>query len=95
MIRTSITVNRTRFYLAAGTDVDSLQKGMVDAMRRNGDFVEFTEVGNHAVSLLLSPGVDVIVEQAEVDTDARDDGDLSAPYMAPDDARRLTDWEFL
>jgi hypothetical protein len=83
-----------RYFLAGGTDVAALRSGMVEAVRRNGDFIDFTEVGNRAVSVLLSPGVDVILETSEVAEDARDDGDLSAPYEAPEGARRITDWDW-
>lgn len=88
MLRTAITIDHIRFFLAQGTDPELLRAEMVEAVRSGGDFVRFTEVGNRAVSVLVSPGVGIIFQESEVADDERDTGDLSAPFLAPDEAQR-------
>lgn len=94
MLRTRIRIRDTTFYLAQGHDPEQLETAIVDAVRANGGFVQFVEVGNKSVSVLISPGVTVILEHEEVDRDSRDDGDLEAPYTAPLGARSYTAYDF-
>ena len=95
MLRTAITVNQTRFYLAQGEDPAALRTAMIEAVRGGGAFVRFTEVGNRTVEVLVSPGVSIIFEQDEVEADERDTGDVEYPFTAPADARRgYVDFDF-
>jgi hypothetical protein len=95
MLRTSITIDRTKFFLAQGADPATLRAEMIQAIRSGGGFVRFVEVGNRAVTVLTSPGVAVIFEEAEVDVDDRDTGDEGHQFLAPHDAdRRIVDYGF-
>ncbi|PJJ73037.1 hypothetical protein CLV46_2618 [Diaminobutyricimonas aerilata] len=95
MLRTAITVNQTRFYLAQGQDPAGLRTAMIDAVHGGGAFVRFTEVGNRKVEVLVSPGVSIIFEEDEVEADDRDTGDVDHPFIAPADARRgYIDFDF-
>jgi hypothetical protein len=58
---------------------------MVDAVRSGGDFVDLVVYGNRHVSVLVSPGVAVTIEGAEVDLDERDTGNVAAPFATIDE----------
>jgi hypothetical protein len=95
MLRTAITIDRTRFFLAQGRDPSELQNEMKLAVQTGGDFVRFIEVGNRAVTALISPGVPVIFEEEEVGIDERDTGDEGSPFAAPPEAHRtFVDFDF-
>jgi|GEM_PF-974165 len=75
MLRTRIRVRDTTFYLAQGHEPEDLKSAMVDALRAGGGFVRFVDAGERTVSVLISPGVAVVIEQEEVAADPFDDAD--------------------
>jgi hypothetical protein len=87
MIRTRVRMQGMTFYLAQGRDPEDLKADMIEAVKEGGAFVSFVEVGNHHVSVLISPGVVVVFEEEMVDRDSRDTGDMSEPFDPSEDAR--------
>lgn len=82
MLRTTVTIDHTKFFLAQSTDVDVLEDEMIAAVRDGGGLIHFTEVGNRRVTALVTPGVGMLLGAREVAADGRDDGDLNAPFTA-------------
>ncbi|WP_246603400.1 hypothetical protein [Microbacterium marinilacus] len=80
MVRTEISVNGRSYYLAQDQDARSLRAGMEGAVRAGGGFVEFTEVGNRVVSVIVTPASQVVFTTETVQFDERDTGDLGVPY---------------
>jgi hypothetical protein len=80
MVRTEIAVNGGVHFLAQGQDLDDLKRRIVAAMKADGDFVNFTVVGNREVSVLVSPGTQVTFSIETVPFDARDTGDEDTPF---------------
>lgn len=94
MLRTRIRVRDTTFYLAQGHDPEELKAAIVEAAKAGAGFVRFVEVGNRSVSVLITAGVPVVIEEEEVAADARDDGDLRYPFEVPYDARSYSGFDF-
>ena len=85
MIRYTTTIGTRSYILAQGRDIEELQSRMVDAVHSGGAFVDFVVFGNRRISVLVSPGVAVIFEGAEVDVDSRDTGDTTEPFSTIDE----------
>jgi hypothetical protein len=80
MKRYTITVGSKSYILAQGHEIDDLRRLVVDAVHSGGAFVEFVVLGNRQISALVSAGLPVIVEMAEVEVDERDTGDVQYPF---------------
>lgn len=80
MRRTTLTVDGHSYLLAQGTQLGDLKTAVEDAVRTGGRFVDITMVGNVAVSVLVSPGVPIVLTSREVVDDSRDKGELSRPF---------------
>lgn len=80
MERTTMQVDGRSHLLAQGQDLEKIKSDAVEAVRAGGDMVHVTVVGNHVLDVLVSQGVLVTFETESVPDDARDDGDLAAPF---------------
>ncbi|MFU8947466.1 hypothetical protein ACLRGF_12130 [Mycetocola zhadangensis] len=80
MRRTTLTVDGHSYLLAQGTQLGDLKTTVEDAVRTGGRFVDITVVGKVAVSVLVSPGVPIVLTSRDVADDSRDNGDLSRPF---------------
>ena len=80
MKRITITVSDTQYPLAQGQDVAVIEAAALEAVRAGGDLVRVTLYGNRELAILVSPGVAVTFEIADVPDEPRDDGDLSSPF---------------
>ncbi|MFG6444588.1 hypothetical protein ACFXP7_04850 [Microbacterium sp. P06] len=80
MVRTSIAIGEANFLLAQDADLDALKQDIVTAVQAGGDFVEFVVVGNRTVSALLTGRDSIILSIETVPLDARDTGDVDAPF---------------
>jgi hypothetical protein len=78
--RYTATVGTKSYILAQGHSIEGLREEMVDAMRSAGAFVDFVVLGNRRISVLVSPGLPVVFEEAEVEVDERDTGNVSRPF---------------
>ena len=85
MVRTELAINGTSYPLSQGQDLDGLKRRIEEAVHAGGRFVDFTVVGNRAMSALITPAVRVIFSVETVQYDPRDNGDDSAPYGGPYD----------
>ncbi|MEL5990181.1 hypothetical protein ACOKGD_07175 [Microbacterium phosphatis] len=85
MVRTEVAVNGVGSFLAQGQDLDDLKARIEDAMQAGGRFVDFTVVGNRAVSVLITATAQVVFSVETVPFDPRDTGDQLQPYGAPYD----------
>jgi hypothetical protein len=86
MQRTLMQVNGRDYALAQNQDIDAVKARVVDAVRVQGDLVAVTLVGNTSLDVLVTPSVSITFLTEEVPADARDDGNLEAPFI-PYDAR--------
>jgi hypothetical protein len=80
MQRITITVSDTPHPLAQDQSIDVIEAAALDAVRRGGDIVRVTLYGNRQLAILVSPGVPITFEVAEVPDEDRDDGDLDSPF---------------
>lgn len=80
MKRYTTTIGSKSYVLAQGHDIDELRSRMLDAVRGGGGFVEFVVLGNRRISALVTAGLPVIFEEAEVEEDSRDTGNLAHPF---------------
>ncbi|RWZ59506.1 hypothetical protein ELQ92_11745 [Labedella populi] len=65
MIRHTCTIGSNSYILAQGHDMNELKAQMLDAVRSGGGFVDVVVFGNRRLSVLVSPGTNVIFETAE------------------------------
>ena len=80
MQRITITVSDTSHPLAQGQNIADIEAAAVEAVRGGGAIVKVTLYGNRELAILVSPGVPITFEVAEVDEETRDDGDLGNPF---------------
>ncbi|WP_308122706.1 hypothetical protein [Microbacterium marinilacus] len=80
MIRSEIAIDARSYYLAQDQDIRQLRARIEEAVQAGGRFVDFTEVGNRQVSVLMTAATRVVISLETVQFDARDTGDLGAPY---------------
>ncbi|MFB2600435.1 hypothetical protein ACEXQE_21800 [Herbiconiux sp. P17] len=80
MQRITITVSDTPHPLAQDQDIAHIEAAALDAVRGGGDIVKVTLYGNRELAILVSPGVPITFEVAEVPDENRDDGDLGSPF---------------
>jgi hypothetical protein len=80
MKRITITVSDTQHPLAQGQEVDTIEAAALKAVRAGGDIVRVTLYGNRELAILVSPGVPITFEVADVPDEPRDDGDLNSPF---------------
>jgi hypothetical protein len=88
MRRITITVSDTQHALAQDQNIEEIQSAALDAVLRGGAIVRVTLYGNRELAIVMSPGVPITFEVAEVANEPRDDGDLDhpfVPYSAYDD----------
>ncbi|MCS5718749.1 hypothetical protein N1027_11455 [Herbiconiux sp. CPCC 205763] len=85
MQRITITVSDTPHPLAQDQNIDRIEAAALEAVRGGGDIVKVTLYGNRELAILVSPGVPITFEVAEVPEESRDDGDLDNPFE-PDSA---------
>jgi hypothetical protein len=78
--RYTATVGTKSYVLAQGHSIDSLREEMIGAIRAGGAFVDFVVLGNRRISVLVSPGLPVVFEEADVEVDERDTGNVSRPF---------------
>lgn len=80
MVRTEVEVNGVSMLLAQDQDVDELKRQFAAAARTSGTFVDFIEVGNRSVSVLVSASTEVLISRSTVPFDPRDTGDEANPF---------------
>jgi hypothetical protein len=84
MQRTLMQINGRNYALAQNQDVDDVKARVLEAVRLQGDLVAVTLVGNTSLEVLVTPGVGLAFFTTEVPDDARDDGNLEAPFIPYD-----------
>lgn len=78
--RYTTTLGTKSYVLAQGHPIEELREEMVAAIHAGGAFVDFVVLGNRRIHVLISPGLPVIFEEADVEGDARDTGDTDYPF---------------
>ena len=78
--RTTVTIDKHRFAVPVTSDVSALMGSIEDALRRGGGFVDVPAGPNHTLSVLITPGLTLFVEEEDIlDADpARSDSDRRA-----------------
>ncbi|KZX21645.1 hypothetical protein [Rathayibacter tanaceti] len=72
MIRTIMTLHDRALGLEEGVDVAGVKTSIETTLRSGGGFVELVVVGNRAVSVLISAGTLLLIDQEDVAEDDRD-----------------------
>ncbi|WP_203137222.1 hypothetical protein [Microbacterium sp. JZ31] len=85
MVRIEVRVNDRAYLLAQRQDYADLQRRFKEAAQGHGAFVDFTVVGNRAVSVLINRSSRVTLSSETVQHDPRDTGDEDYPYGDPFD----------
>nr|WP_314841500.1 hypothetical protein [uncultured Microbacterium sp.] len=80
MERTEVVIDGVTALLAQEQDIDDLKRRIEAAAGTTGTFVEFTVVGNRAMSVLITPTSSVSITVATVEFDERDSGDENFPF---------------
>lgn len=80
MVRTTVAIGEDRYLLAQGHELGELKARMTTAVRSGGEFVDFVVVGNRTVSVLMTSWIRVVFTIETVQFDARDTGDVEAPF---------------
>jgi predicted RNase H-like nuclease len=83
MQRTTMQVGGKSYLLAQGQNVDDVQQAAVDAAKQGAGVVKVTVLGNRELGIVVTPGVPIIFESEIVPDEARDDGNLGAPFEVP------------
>jgi hypothetical protein len=86
MRRITLAVDGRSYELAQGTRLKELKSSIETAVHNGGRFVDVTVVGNVAMSILVSPGVPILLTTRQVREDDRDTGNLGEPFD-------ITEWE--
>lgn len=84
MLRSTLTIERHSYELAQNTDLQALKQATEKAVAAGGRFVDVTVVGNIAMSVLVTPGVPILLRTEEVPDDDRDTGDVADPFTTSD-----------
>jgi hypothetical protein len=82
--RITMNVDGTSYALAQGQEVAAIESAVLEAARSGADVVSVVLYGNRALDVVVTPGVPITFESEDVPGDARDDGDLVAPFEVPD-----------
>ncbi|MEL5991776.1 hypothetical protein ACOKGD_02485 [Microbacterium phosphatis] len=85
MVRTEVRVNGHAYLLAQGQDLEDLRQRFAAAAQGPGAFIDFTAVGNRAVSVLINRSSEITLSSETVQHDPRDTGDENYPYGDPFD----------
>lgn len=80
MVQTEVTCDGTSFLLAQDQNIADIRRQVEAAVQTPGAFVDFIVVGNHEVSVLITPRSRVSITVATVAFDSRDTGDLDYPF---------------
>ena len=67
--RTTVTIDKQRFAVPVTSDITALKDAIEDALRRGGGFVDVPAGPNHTLSVLVSPGLTLFIEEEELPAD--------------------------
>jgi hypothetical protein len=84
MERITMRVDGEAHLLAQDQDREVIAEAVVQADRDGAGIVTVTVVGNRTLDVVVTPGVPITFETETVPDDDRDDGDLEAPFEAPE-----------
>jgi hypothetical protein len=91
MLVTKVRFDSQRFLLDPAQDVRRTKEEIVNAVRGQGDFVDFATIGHGTISLLITPSVPIrfeVIERTEAEVAA-----LEA-HPPPLDESDVYDWDF-
>jgi hypothetical protein len=66
---TVLIIGRLEYVLSPFEDVEALKRTLLDAARAGSDLVNFRANGDVEVHVLVMPGVTVVLEERDVETD--------------------------
>ena len=67
MLQANIRIDGRDHFLPQGGDAEAIMTRITEQLRAGGGFVEIVRTPRRSVSVLISPGVSLTVEVAEVD----------------------------
>ena len=81
----TLTIGDRQFRLRVATDLTQFSARLTDAVRAGGGMVEIPVATEGGVTVLVSPGVSVVLETHEVDFEHLRDEATGVPWVAGDD----------
>jgi len=72
--RTTVTIDKQRFAVPVTSDITALKDSIEDVLRRGGGFVDVPAGPNHTLSVLVTPGLSLFIDEEDV----ADEDDRSA-----------------
>ena len=69
MKRTTVTIANQRFAVPVTSDVAALKNSIEDAARRGGGFVDVPAGPNRILSVLVTPGLSLVIDEEDVTAD--------------------------
>jgi len=81
----TLTVGDRPFRLHSSCNLSELSDALTDAVRAGGGMVALPMPGSASVTVLVSPGLGVVLEAHEVDPAPFTDRDDAGPWLAADD----------
>lgn len=80
MVRIEAVIDGVTCFLAQDQDVEDVIRRIEEATATTGKFVRLVVVGNREVNVLVTPTSRASISVATVPYDARDNGDVEAPF---------------
>jgi hypothetical protein len=78
MMQTMLHVQDRQYALAPSEDVAAIKAAAVEAAQAGAGLIEFSTLAESTVSVLVTPGIPVILEEREI-PDETDDGQSDVP----------------
>jgi hypothetical protein len=85
--RTTVTIDNQRFAVPVTSDIAALKNSIEDAARRGGGFVDVPAGPNRILSVLVTPGLSLFIDEEDVTVDEGEDvrsGSASAAHRVHD-----------
>jgi hypothetical protein len=81
----TLTIGERQYGLLSSTDVTEFSARLTDAVRAGGDMVVLPVAGHAGITVLVSPGVTLVLETREVEPAPECESVGILPWFSPDD----------
>jgi hypothetical protein len=81
----TLTIGERQFGLCSSTDLGEFCARLTDAVQAGGGMVKLPVAGDGGITVLVSPGVSLVLETREVDPVAEFEDAGTVPWLTADD----------
>jgi hypothetical protein len=81
----TLTIGERQFGLRSATDLGEFCARLTDAVQAGGGMVEIPVAGDAGITVLVSPGVSLVLETREVDPAIEPEDAGVVPWLSADD----------